>query len=105
MPTDIKMIIKNNDGESTISGKAITLPTPMIFPPPLFIRFIGYKSDGKLWNNENFEINGGKVECNGEDYELVQSRCLTQKIDDDSENVMDIRIMPSRPLNRDLPYL
>ncbi|KAN0027226.1 hypothetical protein ACTFIU_009916 [Dictyostelium citrinum] len=102
MPTEIKMIVKNGEGESKITGKAITLPTPRIFPPPFFIRLIEYTSEGNIWNNDNFEITSGKVECNGEDYDLVQSSCSLSKFD--SDDSIDIRIMPSRPLIKDLPY-
>ncbi|EAL61820.1 hypothetical protein DDB_G0291672 [Dictyostelium discoideum AX4] len=83
MPTEIKMIIKNGEGESKIIGKAITLPTPKIFPQPFFIRLSEYTSEGNLWDNENFEFNSGKVECNGEDYDLAPSTCSLAKFDED----------------------
>ncbi|KAN0052957.1 hypothetical protein ACTA71_012437 [Dictyostelium dimigraforme] len=100
MPSDIKITFKNKDGESTISGKAITLPTPRIFPPPYFIGFRQYQSEGKVWENEDFEIESGTIEYDGEEYDIGFSKGSWHK----NEHEIDIRIMPREPPKKFLPF-
>ncbi|KAN0026350.1 hypothetical protein ACTFIV_007334 [Dictyostelium citrinum] len=87
---DLKVTINNNDGESTISGKAHPLPTPKIFPPPYYIRFTDHKTTGKLWQHGDFEVKSGKIEHQGEEFDIKESKGSWDKGDDNSIN---LRIM------------
>ncbi|KAN0052955.1 hypothetical protein ACTA71_012435 [Dictyostelium dimigraforme] len=103
MPSDLVITIKNNDGESKISGKAITLPTLKIFPPPCCILFIEYKSEGKVWEKEQFDVNSGTIVLNGQEYDLVHSHGSWSK-DNHNSNQISINIVPKEIPKKELPF-
>ncbi|KAM9984859.1 hypothetical protein ACTFIY_009290 [Dictyostelium cf. discoideum] len=93
---ELKITLVNEDGESTVSGKAQPLPTPRIFPPPYFFRFIKFKTEGKLWDKQEFQVKSGKIEFNGEEFDIPQSKGSSQK----EGEVIEIRLFPSEPAKK-----
>ncbi|EAL71015.1 contact site B protein [Dictyostelium discoideum AX4] len=71
---ELKITLINEDGESTISGKAHPAPTPRILPTPYFMSFTEYKIEGKLWDKKEFHIKSGKIEFNGKEFDIPESQ-------------------------------
>ncbi|KAM9973256.1 hypothetical protein ACTFIR_012632 [Dictyostelium discoideum] len=94
--SEIRITLINEDGESTISGKAHPVPSPLIFPPPIFLLLTEYKTEGKLWDKMEFQVKSGKIEHNGEEYDIPASRGSLIKNDEE----MDIRMFPTQPANK-----
>ncbi|EAL70918.1 contact site B protein [Dictyostelium discoideum AX4] len=88
--TDLKITLVNEDGESTISGKGHPLPAPLIFPPIYCFCFIQYKTEGKLWDKNDFQIKSGKIEFGGEEYDITESKGTWSK--DDEENHIKVSL-------------
>ncbi|KAM9997933.1 hypothetical protein ACTFIY_007575 [Dictyostelium cf. discoideum] len=99
--SELKITLVNDDGESTISGKAHPLPTPLIFPPIYSIRFIEYQTDGKLWDKNDFPVKSGKIEYNKEEYDINSSKCSWNK--DDEENQIDVTFILTDPPKKFFP--
>ncbi|KAM9971726.1 hypothetical protein ACTFIW_011709 [Dictyostelium discoideum] len=93
---ELKITLVNEDGESTISGKAYPLPAPLIYPPVLFFCFIQYKTEGTLWDKNDFQIKSGKIEFKGEEFDIPSSHGSWSEVEDQ----IDIRIHPTQPPNK-----
>ncbi|KAM9986110.1 hypothetical protein ACTFIZ_004372 [Dictyostelium cf. discoideum] len=78
----LKITIVTDDGESTISGTAHPLPTPLIYPPPIYLRFSDYKTEGKLWDKKQFHIKSGSIEYKNEEFDIPSSQGSCDKVDD-----------------------
>ncbi|KAM9992570.1 hypothetical protein ACTFIY_009996 [Dictyostelium cf. discoideum] len=101
MEEQLKITLVNSDGESTISGTVQPLPAPLIFPPIYFLRFTKYKTEGKLWDKEEFEVKSGSFEYKKEEYDIPSSKGSWTKVDDDDdENYIDVRIHTQEPPNK-----
>ncbi|KAM9997429.1 hypothetical protein ACTFIZ_010925 [Dictyostelium cf. discoideum] len=86
--SQVKITLYNDKGESTISGKAHPLPTPRIFPPPIFLCFAQYETKGTVWDNKDFHVKSGKIECNGEEFDIP----LSEGSWDKDEREINLRI-------------
>ncbi|EAL71054.1 contact site B protein [Dictyostelium discoideum AX4] len=98
---DLKITLVNEDGESTISGKGHPLPAPLIFPPIYIFRFTQYQTEGKLWDKNEFQIKSGKIEFDGEEYDIPESKGTWSK--DDEENAIDVNLHLFRPPEKFFP--
>ncbi|KAN0018812.1 hypothetical protein ACTFIU_008745 [Dictyostelium citrinum] len=91
------VLIKNISSQIGWDNRPSTpLPIPLIFPPPYCFNFKEYETTGKVWENEHFEVKGGKIEHMGEEFDITESKGSWQKED----NSINIRVMQHRPPNK-----
>ncbi|KAM9986107.1 hypothetical protein ACTFIZ_004369 [Dictyostelium cf. discoideum] len=95
----LKITIDNGNGESTISGNAYPMPTPKIFPPPIFLRFSQHETKGTLWDNKDFHVKSGKIEYNGEEFDIPVSDGSWDKYDEVIELRIHTRESPKKFFN------
>ncbi|KAN0027224.1 hypothetical protein ACTFIU_009914 [Dictyostelium citrinum] len=104
MPKDIKIVFSNGDGESEITGKAIYLPTPRLFPPPSFFLISQYESKGKAWEKNEFVIDHGKITLDGKEFGLVESR-INWFSNEENKSEMHFNVWPkSQPKDYIPPF-
>ncbi|KAM9973257.1 hypothetical protein ACTFIR_012633 [Dictyostelium discoideum] len=94
--SELKITLVNEDGVSTISGNAHLLPSPRIFPPPIFLRLTEYKTEGKLWDKKELQVKSGKIEHNGEEFDIPESHGSLTK----DEGLIEIRMFPKQQANK-----
>ncbi|KAM9971723.1 hypothetical protein ACTFIW_011706 [Dictyostelium discoideum] len=94
--SEVKITIVNDDGVSTITGKGFPLRVSLKFPTPFFLRFNQYKTEGKVWKKGDFDLTFGKIEYNGEEYEIPEGCGEWEKTNDETGEKIDVRIHPSQ---------
>ncbi|KAM9986106.1 hypothetical protein ACTFIZ_004368 [Dictyostelium cf. discoideum] len=95
--SQVKITIDTGNGESTISGKAIPLPAPRVIPSPIFLCFVEHETKGTLWDNQDFHVKSGKVECGGEEFDIPLSEGSWDKYEGDINVRIRVIEEPKKP--------
>ncbi|KAM9971725.1 hypothetical protein ACTFIW_011708 [Dictyostelium discoideum] len=98
---ELKITLITDIGKSIVSGIAYPVSTPFNYPQPYVLRFQNYKMVGPILTHKEFKVITGKIEYQGEEFDIPPSKGSWEKF---NKELMDVIIYPSRPPKKVFHY-